>query len=70
MAEELHGALQDIRIGEPETVTDQLKLILSNERIFFCDLYEAGVGEKIEAMFRELTAGKGAVRKTIQKYMA
>ena len=70
MNEELQEQLKDIVIGKPETFKDQLKPILSNERLFFTDLYKAGVGEKIENMFREMIAGPGAVRDTIHKYVA
>ena len=69
MNEELQEQLGDIVIGKPETLKDQLKPILSNERLFFTDLYKAGVGEKIEEMFREMIAGKGAVKATLHKYM-
>ena len=61
--------LGDIVIGKPETFKDQLKPILSNERLFFTDLYKDGVGEKIEDMFREMIAGPGAVKATIHKYV-
>lgn len=69
MNEELQEQLGDIVIGKPETLKDQLKPILSNERLFFTDLYKAGVGEKIEEMFREMIAGKGALKATLHKYM-
>ena len=69
MSEELQEQLKDIVIGSPETLKNQLKPILSNERLFFTDLYKAGVGEKIETMFREMIAGPGAVKATIHKYM-
>ena len=61
--------LKDIVVGHPETFKDQLKPILSNERLFFTDLYKDGVGEKIETMFREMIAGPGAVKATIHKYV-
>ena len=69
MNEELQEQLSDIVVGKPETFRDQLKPILSNERLFFIDLYKAGVGEKIEEMFREMIAGHGAVKATIHKYV-
>lgn len=68
MNEEIQEQLKDIIVGQPETFMDQLKPILSNERIFFTDLYQAGVGEKIETMFREMIAGPGAVKATVHKY--
>ncbi len=48
----------------------QLKPILSNANIFGVDLYEAGIGETVEAMFLEEIAGAGAVRATLKKYLA
>lgn len=66
---EIPEMLKDVVIGQPDSLKDQLRPILSNERIFFTDLYKAGIGEKIEGMFREMIAGPGAVRATIHKYM-
>ena len=68
MNEEIQERLKDIVVGRQETFTDQLKPILSNERMFFIDLYRAGVGEKIEVMFREMIAGPGSVKATVHKY--
>ena len=69
LAGEMTEILKDIEIGKPETLKDQLKPVLSNETIFFTNLYENGVGNKIEELFREMIAGKGAVRAVIDKYM-
>ncbi len=57
-------------VGKPETYTGQLKSILSNANIFGIDLYEAGIGERIEEMFLEEIAGPGAVRNVLKKYLA
>ena len=56
-----------IGIGNPEAVGDALHPILSNVNIFGIDLYEAGIGERIEDLFRREIAGFGAVRETLQK---
>lgn len=69
MSEEIQEQLKDIIVGQPESFTDQLKPILSNKHLFFTDLYEDGVGEKIETMFREMLAGPGTVKDTIHKYV-
>ncbi len=69
MNEEIQEQLGDIVVGKPETLKDQLKPVLSNERLFFTDLYKARVGEKVEEMFREMIAGKGAVKATLHKYI-
>ncbi len=70
MAEEMQKKLSTIVIGEPSSLTDQLKWILSNENVFFINLYKAGIGTLIEEIFREEIAGPGAVRATVQKYLA
>lgn len=70
MKEEIQRQLGGIRVGQPETLRDQLKPLLSNERLFFIDLYAAGVGEKIEGMFREMIAGPGAIKATVHKYVS
>lgn len=69
MLPELTKTLEGIKVGNPQSYTGQLKPILSNANIFGIDLYEAGIGEKIEAMFLEEIAGPGAVRETLKKYM-
>ena len=70
LAGELHGQLSSLVIGDPSSLTDQLKPILSNESIFFTDLYADGLGEKIEGLLREMIAAPGAVKATIHRYMA
>lgn len=69
MNEEIQEQLKGIVVGKPETFDGQLKAILSNERIFFVDIYQTGLGEKIETMFREMIAGLGAVKATVHKYV-
>lgn len=69
LLEELQGYVKDVKLGDTELKADLLKPILSNEKIFAVNLYEVGLGEKIEGMFKELIAGKGAVRETLKKYL-
>ena len=68
MNEEITKAFATITWGDPASVTDQLKPILSNDRVFFTDLYEAGLGEKIEGFFKEMIQGPGSTLATIEKY--
>ncbi len=70
MAKEMQERLADIVIGDPSSLTDQLRWFLSNENIFFVNLYDAGIGELIEEIFREEIKGPGAVRATVQKYLS
>ena len=69
MLPELKKKLEGIEFGKPETVGDKLKPILSNKIIFAVDLYEVGLGEKIEGMIKEELAGIGAIRATLKKYL-
>ena len=69
MLDTLCPLLSAVRIGEPYDVHAALQPILSNAVLFGSDLYTVGLGEKIEGMFRELTAGRGAVRQTLVRYL-
>lgn len=69
MIPELTKKLEGIQVGKPETYTGQLKPILSNANIFGINLYDAGIGERIEDMFVEEIAGPGAVREVLKKYL-
>lgn len=63
----LQGILEGVSLGD---TTSNVREILSNETIFGVNLYEVGLGEKIETMFYEMLEGKGAVRRTLEKYLA
>jgi len=69
MLEVLQGYIKDISLGDKGPFTDSLKPILSDEKIFGVDLYKYKLAPKVENMFTELVAGKGAVRKTLEKYL-
>jgi len=69
MLETLKPHFADINIGAPETAEGKLKPILNNEELFGLNLYEAGLGEKVEGYFKEMIAGKNAVRNTLKKYL-
>ncbi len=69
MLEKLQGYVKDISLGDKGPFTEALKPILSDSSIFGVDLYEYNLAPKVESMFEELVAGKGAVRKTLEKYL-
>lgn len=58
-----------IKLGDQKDFHKELKPVLSNDKIFGVDLYEAGLGELVEMYFAELAAGPGAVRSTLIKYV-
>ncbi len=67
---EVQGYVRNIKLGDKTIDFNALRPILSNEKIFAVDLYEIGLAAKIEGMFLEMIAGTGAVRATLQKYLA
>ncbi len=69
MLSEVQEYVKDIKLGDKVIDKNTLRPILSNKKIFAVNLYEVGLGEKIENMFQELIAGKGAVRATLKKYL-
>ncbi|WP_295728743.1 mannitol dehydrogenase family protein [uncultured Limosilactobacillus sp.] len=69
--DDLHGQVAGIKFGDPDQdVHDAVKGILSNKAIFGNDLYEVGLGDKIESDFKDMLAGKGTIRATLQKHLA
>ena len=57
----------DIEIGEFRK--DTLDFILENEKIFGVNLKKIGMAETISNYFGEMIQGKGAVRRTLEKYI-
>ena len=69
MLEELQAIVAPLEVGKADQDYSCLKQLYTRRDVFGLDLYEAGLGEQIEGMVRELFAGKGAVRKTLHKYV-
>ena len=70
MLEELQAIVAPLEIGKADQDWSPLKALYSRKDVFGLDLYEAGLGEQIEGMVKELFAGPGAVRSTLHKYVA
>ncbi|MBR4577787.1 MAG: mannitol dehydrogenase family protein [Clostridia bacterium] len=66
MRETLQNALETVRFGDPDSVGDALKPVLSNPVIFAVNLYETPLAEKVERAFRGMLT-VGGVRKSLQK---
>mgnify|MGYP002310684034 FL=1 len=66
--DEVKAHVAGISFGDTD-VHDKLQPILSDASIFAVDLYSVSLGEKVEKMFVELIAGKGAIRSTLKKYV-
>jgi fructuronate reductase len=67
---ELGAALKGVTVGNPASGAGKLKPILSNEKIFGVNLYDAGLGGRIEDNFTALLAGPGSIRKMLQELTA
>lgn len=67
---ELSAIVAPLEVKEGEQDFSCLKELYSRKDVFGVDLYEAGLGERIEGMVAELYAGPGAVRKTLHKYVS
>ena len=65
----LQEKLAGVVLGDPASAEGKLAEILANEAIFGMNLYEAGLGKRIEGYVAELLAGPGAVRATLRKYL-
>ncbi|AJQ26353.1 mannitol dehydrogenase family protein [Pelosinus fermentans] len=61
--------ISGIKLGDVKSVGASLQPILSNEEMFGVNLYQVGLGEKIEGYLKEMVVGTGAVRATLQKYL-
>lgn len=61
--------IRDVKIGMNIDYSKVVRSILDIESIFKLDLYEFGLGDKINIYFHEMLMGPGAVRKTLNKYV-
>ncbi|NLV53254.1 MAG: mannitol dehydrogenase family protein [Bacteroidales bacterium] len=69
MLEELQAIVAPLEVGKTDQDYSCLHTLYSRKDIFGINLYEAGLGEQIEGMVKELYAGNGAVRATLHKYV-
>ncbi len=61
--------VRDIKLGENVDTASKLRPVLEDKKIFGVNLYEVGMAELVCSYFRELTAGPGAVRTVLEKYV-
>ena len=66
----LKESLSGVEFGNASTLNGKLEPILKNANIFGVDLVQAGLSDKIIGYVREMLHGVGAVRRTLQKYLA
>jgi fructuronate reductase len=69
LCEPLGQRLSGISLGWTGSVHEALEPILSNRALFGVNLYEAGLGERVEGYFAEFIAGPQAVRETLERHL-
>ncbi len=69
LLETLRPFMAELRLGENKDVETVIEPILRRKDIFGVDLFEVGLAEKVCRYLKELTAGVGAVRRTLQRYV-
>ncbi len=66
---ELTPLVADLRLTADQDLESAVAPILHNANIFGVDLYEAELAKTVLSYLKELTAGPGAVRATLKKYV-
>ena len=69
LLETAQAYVADMKLGEKPDCA-KLEALLRNKSIFGVDLVEAGLADKVCSYFEELTAGPGAIRATLHKYVS
>ena len=67
--EELSSLVSGLDVMTNKQDMSILSKLFSRADVFGLDLYEAGLGDKLEAMAAQLYSGTGAVRRTLKEYL-
>jgi len=67
LLENLRTHVSKVRFGEPDSVDDHLRPILSSPQLFRVNLYEVGLADKVIEYFKMMVKGPGAVRRTLEE---
>ncbi len=62
--------LNELRLGHTAEAEAILKPVLANAMIFGVNLYEAGLAQQVLTYYKELSAGTGAVKMVLEKYLS
>ncbi|MBR1606409.1 MAG: mannitol dehydrogenase family protein [Clostridia bacterium] len=69
LLDSLREKLSGITVGDPESADGKLDELLADDKLFGISLKEAGLDQKVQAFFREMLAGPGAVRAALQNHI-
>lgn len=70
LLDSLSPAISKLALGHTDNVEAILKPVLENADIFGVNLYEAGLAGQVLSCYKELSAGPGAVKATLQKHLS
>ena len=59
----------DYKLSADKKDLSKLDTLLANDKIFGVDLHEIGMADMVKGYFEELSAGVGAVKATLEKYV-
>jgi fructuronate reductase len=65
--ESLSASLSGISLGQTGPFHSKLKPILSNPAFFGVNLYDIGLGERVEELFTQMLAAPGSVREVLNR---
>lgn len=68
LATEMQEIMKVVELGSNEGTHEKLEQILSNKALFGMNLYEVGLGERVEEYFKALNGGIGAVAEVLKRY--
>lgn len=66
--EELSEYMKEIALGKELVNETLIRRLLQDQSIFGIDLEQNNLSDKVIGLFKEMIAGKGAIRRTLQKY--
>ncbi|MDR1135051.1 MAG: mannitol dehydrogenase family protein [Clostridiales Family XIII bacterium] len=69
LMDRLREAVSGIEAARADSYNGQLTPLLSDSRLFGMDLYEAGIGGRVERLFVEMLRGRGAVRRILHNIL-
>ncbi|MGL5260659.1 MAG: mannitol dehydrogenase family protein [Lachnospiraceae bacterium] len=68
LLETLCPIMKNVTFGD-NTKTEEIKEIISNDTVFGVDLYEVGLGEKVEEYFKKMNEGPGKIKEVLEQIM-
>lgn len=69
LLERLTGHVKGLKLGYEGNVSQYIRPILSDKNLMGSDLYELGLGDRVEGYFKEMIVEPGAIKTSLRKYL-